>query len=168
MTGSSAPAQPVTEIEVGAGFHIRASPRDFKKIPSVPTADARVTRWLDDRWGVSGRAMVGLGGSVLPESGRHIERSYPIHIQVIVRRRFPVGDTGALLVGFAAGAQSYYASAVDGTASAQGRRRKWWYHLLGLEALGSWALTERLDVRVGASAVVTLHVHPVALLAWQF
>ena len=166
--GRPAPAQPATEIEVGEGFHIRVGPRDLIKLPSVPTADVRVTRWLDDRWGVSGRAMVGLGGSVLPESGRYIERSYPIYIQVLVRRRFPVGKTGALLVGFGAGANSYYASSVDSTARAKGGRRTWWYHLLALEALGSWALTDRLDVRVGASALVAFHVHPVALLAWQF
>ena len=42
------------------------------------------------------------------------------------------------------------------------------FHLLGLEALGSRALTERLSIRFGASAVIPLHIHPTVLLAWEF
>ena len=41
------------------------------------------------------------------------------------------------------------------------------FHLLGLEALGSRALTDRLSIRFGASLVVPLHVHPLVLLAWR-
>ena len=39
-------------------------------------------------------------------------------------------------------------------------------HLLGLEALASKSLTERLSIRFGASLVEPLHVHPTVLLAW--
>ena len=41
-------------------------------------------------------------------------------------------------------------------------------HFLGLEALGSRALTERLSIRFGASVVIPLHIHPTVLLAWGF
>ena len=40
-------------------------------------------------------------------------------------------------------------------------------HLLGLEALASKTLTDRLSIRFGASLVVPLHVHPTVLLAWR-
>ena len=40
-------------------------------------------------------------------------------------------------------------------------------HLLGLEALASKSLTERLSIRFGASLVLPLHVHPTVLLAWE-
>ena len=41
------------------------------------------------------------------------------------------------------------------------------YHLLGVEALASKTLTDRLSIRGGVSLVVPIHVNPTVLLAWQ-
>ena len=77
---------------------------------------------------------------------------------MLVRYRAVGSGRSGLHVGFGGGLMGY---------SERDRFDCCGFHLLGLEALGSRALTDRLSIRFGASLVVPLHVHPLVLLAWR-
>ena len=40
-------------------------------------------------------------------------------------------------------------------------------HILAVELLNSHELTDRLTLRVGAAAVVPIHINPTVLLVWK-
>lgn len=153
--GGPAAAQ---EIAVGGGYHLGMTPSgDWITMPSVPTVDARVTRWDAGRWGVTGRVLAGLGSRAVDEPGVR-ERYRPTYLQLLARFR----ATDSLTVGIGGGLLGYGERFED--VSHYG----WHPHLLAAEVLVSRALTDRLSLRLGVGAVVPVHVHPVALLVWRF
>ena len=99
---------------------------------------------------------MGLGGYLRSPAG--VERRHPTYFQMLVRYRAVGSGRSGLHVGFGGGLMGY---------SERDRFDCCGFHLLGLEALGSRALTDRLSIRFGASLVVPLHVHPLVLLAWR-
>ena len=149
-------AQPGAEVEVGGGYHAAFDlGGDWFTVPSTPTVDARATAWVSDRWGIAARGLLGLGGVLRGHAG--VERRRPTYFQVLVRYR-SVGPGGSgLHVGLGGGLWGW--TTEDGS-------HEYVLHLLGLEALASKSLTERLSIRFGASLVLPLHVHPTVLLAW--
>lgn len=157
MAVPPAVAQPGAELEIGGGYHAALDLLDADSftVPSTPTIDARVTAWGSDRWGVAARGLVGLGGVLRGHAG--VERRRPTYFQVLVRyRSVGPGGTG-LHVGIGGGVLGW--TTEDGS-------QEYVPYLLGLEALASKSLTERLSIRFGASLVLPLHVHPTVLLAW--
>ena len=58
-----------TEFAVGGGFHVSPDITDFIQLPAVPTVNVRVTRWLNDRWGITGNVIAGVGSG-----GRKLDR----------------------------------------------------------------------------------------------
>ena len=58
-----------TEFAVGGGFHVSPDITDFIQLPAVPTVNVRVTRWLNDRWGITGNVIAGVGSG-----GRELDR----------------------------------------------------------------------------------------------
>lgn len=166
-----------TEIAVGGGLHVSPDIGDLSRFPTVPTVNVRVTRWLDGRWGISGNVIAGEGGG-----GRALDRGAhdptgtyyrdPAYIQFLVRyrmrmRRLSGEEAGRLYLGIGVGAVGV--SERGGGPSGQvSWVRVWGGHLLNMEVLGSWALTDRLSLRVGVGAVPPFLVHPVGLLAWRF
>lgn len=156
MSVRPALAQPGAELEVGGGYHAAFDlGGDWFTVPSTPTVDARATAWISDRWGIAARGLLGLGGVLRGHAG--IERRRPTYFQVLVRYR-SVGPGGSgLHVGLGGGLWGW--TTEDGS-------HEYVLHLLGLEALASKSLTERLSIRFGASLVLPLHVHPTVLLAW--
>lgn len=166
MAGAPATAQSGAEIEIGGGFHAALDlGSDWIALPSVPTVDARVTRWFNDRWGVAGRALVGFGSNRPDESGIRGHR-HPSYFQALVRYRASKTEKTALHVGFGGGLIAFGDTFPD----AEGRPVDdftWGVHFLALEALVARKLTDRLGIRYGATAVVPLHVHAVVLAAWR-
>ena len=157
MAGHPALAQPGTELEIGGGYHAALDlGSNFFTVPSTATVDVRATNWVSDRWGVAARALVGLGGHLRSPAG--VERRHPTYFQMLVRYRAVGSGRSGVHVGFGGGLMGY---------SERDRFDCCGFHLLGLEALGSRALTDRLSIRFGASLVVPLHVHPLVLLAWR-
>ena len=156
MAASPALAQSGAELEIGGGYHAALDlGSDWFTVPSTLTVDVRATSWVSDRWGVAARGLLGLGG-VLRGTTWDIERRRPSYFQILVRyRAFGSGRSG-LHVGIGGGLWGYI----------QDDHFDFGPHFLGLEALASRALTERLSIRFGASAVVPLSVNPVVLLAW--
>ena len=130
---------------------------DWFTVPSAPTVDVRATRWGSDRWGVAARGLIGLGG-VLRGTTWDIERRRPTYFQVLVRYRAVGSGRSGLHVGIGGGLWG----------DIQDDHFDFGPHFLGLEALRSRALTERLSIRFGASVVIPLHIHPTVLLAWGF
>lgn len=166
MVGRPAPAQPGMEIEIGGGFHAAIDlGDDWIALPSVPTADVRATRWVNDRWGVAGRVLAGFGSG--PGEFAVGERHHPVYVQIIGRYRAARTEKTALHIGFGGGVAGFGETERDG-ADHPVRSFTWAPHFLALEALVSRTLTDRLGIRYGATAVVPLHVHPVVLVAWQF
>ena len=158
MAGRPALAQPGAELEIGSGYHAALDlGSDWFTVPSTPTVDVRATRWVSDRWGVAARGLIGLGG-VLRGTTWDIERRRPTYFQILVRYRAVGSGRSGLHVGIGGGLWGYI----------QNDDFDFGPHLLGLEALGSRALTKRLSVRFGASVVIPLHIHPTVLLAWGF
>lgn len=166
---------------MGGGFHISPDIGDLSQLPSVPTVNLRVTRWLSDRWGVTGNVIAGVGSG-----GRELDRSVhearppsadpayrdPAYLQFLVRyrmrmRRFSGAEAGRLYFGIGGGAigvrerSSRLGDEVTWT-------RSWGRHFLNVEVLGSWVLTDRFSLRAGVGAVPPFLVHPAALLAWRF
>ena len=160
MAGSLALAQPgadEAEFEFGGGYHYGFDlGSDWYGVPSTPTVDVRITRWTSDRWGMSVRGLVGLGGLLRGHAGA--ERRHPTYAQVLIRYRRGSRDGLGLHLGIGGGMWG----AVDEDGFAFG------YHILGVEALASKRLNDRLSIRGGVSTVVPLHVHPTVLLAWGF
>ena len=160
-----------TEFAVGGGFHVSPDITDFIQLPAVPTVNVRVTRWLNDRWGITGNVIAGVGSG-----GRKLDRGVhdrlaaqaeragisepvylkdPTYIQFLIRyrmrmRRLSGEEAGHLYFGIGAGA----VGVSERTSSPAGLTpenaapwvRAWGRHLLNLEVLGSWALTDRLRV----------------------
>lgn len=158
MAGRPALAQPGAELEIGGGYHAALDlGGDWFTVPSTPTVDVRATRWVGDRWGVAARGLIGLGG-VLRGTTSDIERRRPTYFQILVRYRAVGSGRSGLHVGIGGGLWGYI----------QDDHFDFGPHFLGLEALGSRALTERLSIRFGASVVIPLHIHPTVLLAWGF
>ena len=58
-----------TEFAVGGGFHVSPDITDLSQLPAVPTVNVRVTRWLNDRWGITGNVIAGVGNG-----GRKLDR----------------------------------------------------------------------------------------------
>ena len=110
----------------------------------------RATAWSNDRWGVSMRGLVGVGCSD--------ERCQPTYMQILLRYRSSDRGEAACTWGIGGGLDGWF----DDDGGTFG------VHLLAVEALGSKALTDRLSLRAGVSAVVPVHVHPVVMLAWRF
>ena len=167
-----------TEFAVGGGFHVSPDITDFIQLPAVPTVNVRVTRWLNDRWGITGNVIAGVGSG-----GRELDRGVhdrlaaqaeragisepvyfkdPTYIQFLIRyrmrmRRLSGEEAGHLYFGIGAGAVgvSEHTSSPAGLTPKNAALwvRAWGRHLLNLEVLGSWALTERLSLRVGVGAV---------------
>jgi len=154
--GGPALAQPDAELEIGGGYH-RAFDLggDWFTVPSTPTVDVRATRWTSERWGLSLRGMVGLGGSL---RGHATERRHPSYYQVLLRYRRVGADGTGMHVSFGGGLVGWLED--DGFGAT--------IHLLGIEALVSKAVTDRISIRGGVGVVVPFHVHPVVLLAWQY
>ena len=170
------------EFTVGGGFHVGPDIADLSRLPAVPTVNVRVTRWLNDRWGITGNVIAGVG-----RGGRELDREVhdrldfkdPTYIQFLIRyrmrmRRLSGDEAGHLYFGIGAGAVGVSERAnslVGGTVENAARVlwvRTWGWHLLNLEVLWSWTLTDSLSLRVGVGAVPPLLVHPVGLLAWKF
>ena len=160
IAGSLALAQPgadEAEFEFGGGYHYGFDlGSDWYGVPSTPTVDVRITRWTSDRWGMSVRGLVGLGGVLRGHAGA--ERRHPTYAQVLIRYRRGSRDGLGLHLGIGGG--MWGAVDEDGFAFS--------FHILAVEALASKRLTERLSIRGGVSTVVPLHVHPTLLLAWGF
>lgn len=147
------------EVAVGGGYHVGVTPGgDWVAMPSAPTGDVRFTFWGGGRWGVTGRALAGLGGTPVDEHGVY-ERYRPTYLQVLARFR----PTDSMILGIGGGLLGYGERFDDG-----GSNFGWHPHLLAVEALHSRTLTDRLSLRLGVSAVVPVHVHPTVLLAWGF
>ena len=158
MAGYPALAQPGAELEIGGGYHAALDlGSDWFTVPSTPTVDVRATSWVSDRWGVAARGLIGLGG-VLRGTTWDVERRRPTYFQILVRYRAVGSERNGLHVGIGGGLWGYI----------QDDHFEFGPHFLGLEALGSRALTERLSIRFGASVVIPLHIHPTVLLAWGF
>lgn len=154
LVGSPALAQPAVEIELGGGYHYAIDlGGDWFTIPSAPAVDFRATRWGTGRWGVTGRALLGIGGVRRGNAGA--ERRFPGYLQVLARYRAADG------VHFGIGGGLITWVEEDGGLGVGG-------HLLGAECLASRRLTDRLSLRVGVSAVVPISVTPTALLAWDW
>ena len=149
------------EIAVGGGYHVGVTPgRDWIAMPSAPTGDVRFTLWGGGRWGVTGRALAGLGGVTVYEDGMYEYEFYrPTYLQVLAQFR----ATDSVILGVGGGLWGY-GERFDGGGSRYG----WHPHLLAVEALHSRTLTDRLSLRFGVGAVVPIHVHPTVLLAWEF
>ena len=152
LAGGPALAQPGVELELGGSYHYAIDlGGDWFTFPSTPAVDFRATRWGEGRWGVAGRAMLGLGGVLVAEfSGG--DRRRPSYFQILARYRAENGVHFGIGGGLMAWEQ-------DG-------RIGFGAHLLGAEALVSRRLTDRLSIRFGASAVVPISVNPIVLLAW--
>lgn len=146
------------EVAVGGGYHVGVTPgSDWITVPSAPTGDVRFTFWGGGRWGVTGRALAGLGGTTVDEHGVY-ERYRPTYLQVLARFR----PTDSMILGIGGGLLGH------GERFEGGGSFDWHPHLLAVEALHSRTLTDRLSLRFGVSAVVPVHVHPTVLLAWGF
>ena len=151
LAGGPALAQPGVELELGGSYHYAIDlGGDWFTFPSTPAVDFRATKWGEGRWGVAGRAMLGLGGLLVGEYSGYRRR--PSYFQILARYRAEDGvhfGIGGGLIAFEE----------DG-------RIGFGMHLLGAEALVSRRLTDRLSIRFGASAVVPISVNPIVLLAW--
>ena len=153
--GSPASAQE-QEIAVGGGFHWGVLP--WATVPSTPTVDLRFTRW-GTRWGVSGRLLTGFGGTAVNESTVY-ERSRPTYVQLLARFRRRSGVVFAIgggLMGFDEQDQPHLGGE---------SRFVWGGHLLAVEALAPWRVSDKLTLRVGVGAVVPVHVNPTIVLVW--
>ena len=154
-----------TEIEVGGGFHVNTMPKGFVQLPHAPTVDVRAVRWLNERWGVAGRVMVGIG-SIPEDEGYVTEHRNPMYVQVVARRQVVQSDQTEAHFGIGGGMLGWRETVDFGDGpeirSVRGP------HFLALEALVSQALTDRLCVRGGVTLVVPVHLHPVVLVAWRF
>ena len=157
LAGGAALAQPADELEPGAELELGGSYHyaidlggDWFTFPSTPTVEFRYTRWGSGRWGVTGRAMVGLGGLLADDHGN--ERRRPSYFQILAKWRaddgvhwgiggglITVSENGRLLVGGPG---------------------------LAAEALVSKRLTDRFGIRFGVSTVVPISVNPVVVLAF--
>ena len=114
-----------TEFAVGGGFHVSPDITDLSQLPAVPTVNVRVTRWLNDRWGITGNVIAGVGsGGRKLDQGAHdrlaaqAERAGisepvyfkdPTYIQFLIRyrmrmRRLSGEEAGQLYFGIGAGA----------------------------------------------------------------
>ena len=154
LAGSPALAQPAVELELGGGYHYAFDlGGDWFTIPSAPTVDFRATRWGTGRWGVAGRALLGIGGVLRGHAGD--ERRFPSYFQILARYRAEDG----VHFGIGGGLISWVEE--DGQLG-------FGAHLLGVEVLASRRLTDRLTLRYGVSAVVPLHVNPTVLFAWDW
>ena len=149
-----------TEFAVGGGFHVSPDITDFIQLPAVPTVNVRVTRWLNDRWGITGNVIAGVGSG-----GRELDRGVhdrlaaqaeragisepvyfkdPTYIQVLIRyrmrmRRLSGEEAGHLYFGIGAGAVgvSEHTSSPAGLTPKNAALwvRAWGRHLLNLEVL---------------------------------
>ena len=137
-----------TEVAVGGGFHAGIRVGDIEQPASLPVVDARATRWLNDRWGMAGRLLVGLGEPA------DDERFRPTYIQALVQFRASRTERVTWHAGFGGGLIQW--------------RETWGPHFLALETFISAKLAERVSLRVGVSAVVPISVHPVGLVSFQF
>ena len=163
---SPSAAQPRNEVELGGGFHAAIAFGDMIELPSVPTVDARVVRWLSDRWGIAGRVLVGIGSN-RPDESAVVERRWPTYAQVTVRYRVASTEKTALHVGFGGGVDRVSETVRYGQGITAEKHRSG-PHYVALEALSSRAVTERFSFRYGATMVLPVHIHPVVLAAYQF
>ena len=165
LAGSPAAAQPANEVVVGGGFHAGFELGDFVSMSSVPSVDARIVRWTGEKWGVAGRVMVGLGAGRPDEPGI-VERRYPTYYQIHLRYRTQEPGGGSSHFGFGGGVMTFSETLDRG----DGPREEFhlWLHLLAVEALRWIPLGERLNLKIGVTALLPVHVQPVALLAWRF
>lgn len=163
---SPSAAQPRNEVELGGGFHAAIAVGDLIELPSVPTVDARVVRWLGDRWGIAGRVLVGIGSN-RPEESAVVERRSPTYVQVTVRYRAASTEKTTFHVGFGGGVDRVSETVRYGQGITAAKYRSG-PHYLALEALSSRAVTERFSFRYGATIVLPVHIHPVALAAYKF
>ena len=156
VAGAPALAQPGVELELGGSYHYAIDlGGDWYTFPSTPAVDFRATRWGEGRWGVAGRAMLGLGGLLVDEFGtadRRRARRRPSYFQVLARYR----AEGGVHFGIGGGLVAWE----------ENGRIAFGMHLLGAEALVSRRLTDRLGIRFGVSAAVPVSVNPIVLLAW--
>ena len=159
----STAAQP-TEIEVGGGFHVDTTPRGMVQLPNAPTVDVRAVRWLNERWGVAGRFMTGIGSR--PGKYAVVERRNPVYVQVLARRRVAQTDRTEAHFGIGGGMWGWQETVDVADGPVQRSRRG--PHFLALEALVSHALTDRLSLRGGIALVLPVHLHPVVVAAWRF
>ena len=167
MTRSPVAAQPTNEFVVGGGFHAGFAIGDFIQMPAVPSVDVRLVRWTS-AWGVSGRVMVGLGSGHPDEPGV-VERRHPMYFQVLLRYRTQEPDGNGMHVGIGGGVMTYGQTGDLGYGD--GRTiEEFKYggvHILAVEALRSIPLGDRLSLKIGATMVLPVHVHPVMLFAWK-
>ena len=136
------------EVAMGGGFHAGLRVGDIEQPASLPTLDARAVGWLGDRWGVAGRLLAGIGEPTYEEQPR------PTYIQVLAQFRSKRTETIEWRFGFGGGLMRW--------------KEVWGPHLLAVETFVAARLTDRVGLRVGASAVVPISVHPVALISYQF
>ena len=168
LAGSSAAAQPANEFVVGGGFHAAFDLNDIIQMPAVPSVDVRLVRWTSEKWGVAGRAMVGLGSGHPHEPGI-VERRYPMYLQVLLRYRTQESGGGSMHFGLGGGIMAYSQTWDLGYGDGRtGEQFEYFGHVLAVEALRSIPLGDRLNLKIGATMVLPFHVQPVALLAWKF
>ena len=74
--GHGGPGPRGTRSSLAAGFHAAITVGDLITLPTVPTVDTRVVRWLNDRWGIAGRLLVGIGSN-RPDEHAVVERRRP-------------------------------------------------------------------------------------------
>ena len=163
LVGSPAAAQPTNELVIGGGFHASFDVGDIIQMPSVPSVDVRLVRWTSERWGVSGRMMAGLG-SVNPDEFGVIERRYPMYFQALLKYRTQESGGGSMHVGIGGGIVAWSETRDFG----HGDKFKGGLHILAVEALRSIPLSDRLNMKVGATMVLPFHIQPVVLFAWRF
>ena len=158
LAGGPALAQSGVEIELGGSYHYAWVGGDWFTFPSTGAAEFRYTRWGSGRWGVMGRAMVGIGGALLPRYapapgfGDGI-RSWPSYFQILARWRADDGVHWGIGGGL--------------TTWVEDGRVRFGAHTVAGEALVSRRLNERFTLRFGASTVVPVSVNPVVVLAWD-
>lgn len=164
LAASPAAAQPTNEFAVGGGWHVPFNlGGDWITMPSVPSVEARVTRWTGEKLGFSGRFMMGFGSVDTGESGI-VERRHPKYLDIIMRYRTePLSGAGRTYFGIGGGIISWgetFWNGDDGTVVGP--------YFLALEAMRSFPLNDRLDMNIGVTMIPAVYVQPVVMLSWAF
>ena len=136
-------AQPRSEVELGGGFHAAIAFGDLIVLPSTPTVDARAVRWLNDRWGIAGRVLVGIGSN-RPDEHAVVERRRPTYVQVTARYRAASTGKTTWHVGFGGG-MMWAGETVRYRQGITAEKYRWGPHYVALEALASRAVTKRFQ-----------------------
>lgn len=168
LAASPAAAQPTTELELGGGFHIPFTGGDLIEMPRAPTADMRITRWSSgSKWGISGRALIGIGSTGPVHSGGHLWRENPMHFHALVRYKTEtIGSSRSWSeFGVGGGVFSYSENWRYDAGDVKETVNVFPYFPV-LEALRTAPLTDRLTLKVGVTLVFPA-LYPFVSFAWK-